>query len=285
MRFTEKRDLDQRLRSAKGSKARDQDKLRVHEKFQQRAAQARRRPWRVVAALALILALVGGVVFLFGYSAAFVVKDVTVAGAKGEVATSAQDKAAIPLGRPLARVNVDQVEGRVLEDLRVATVDVGRSWPSTVTLELTLREPALAVQQSGTKGVQLADAQGVIYDTVEKAPKGVPTVKAPKGEVSAAALQGAMAVPASLPAPVAKQTKGLAIGKDGQLTFTVGSIAVTWGDGSDAELKGRVLEGLLEQDGMDPQAEVDPVGGPVSIDLTSAMTPVVTGLQTASPTG
>lgn len=285
MRLKMKRDLDKRLKSQVGGKPRGKGTPRAHKKFQQRAAQVRRRPWRVVGVLALILALVGGVIFLFGYSRAFVVKDITVAGAKGEVARSAQERAGIPLGVPLARVNVDDVESRVLEDLRVDTVDVGRSWPSTLTLELTLREPALAVQQSGTKGFGVVDAQGVVYDTLEKAPKGVPTITAPKGELSAEALQGAMAIEASLPAPVAKQVEGVSIGEDGQLQFMVGAVAVTWGDGADAQLKGRVLEGLLEQEGLAPEAEVDPVTGPVTIDLTSATTPVVTGLPTATPTG
>ena len=51
----------------------------------------------------LILAVVGGLVFLFFWSAAFVVKDVRVAGVEGEVAESVERLAQVPRGRPLAR--------------------------------------------------------------------------------------------------------------------------------------------------------------------------------------
>ena len=278
MRGRKKRDLDQRLRSRKGA-----GKGKPHHKFRARAAEVRRRPWRIVAVLALVLVLVGGVVYLFGWSNAFVVEKITATGAKGEVAELAQTNAAVPIGQPMARVNADAVEERVLEDLRVASVDVGRSWPSTLTLELTLREPVLAVQQSGTRGVLLADADGVVYDTVDKAPEGLPIVRAPKGDLDPAALQAVEAVPAALPPAIAKQAEDLRLDASGRIEFTVGTITVRWGDGTSPELKGRVLEGLLEQEGIDPSGEVDPVTGAIEIDLSTPSTPVVTGLQTASP--
>ncbi|WP_256840692.1 cell division protein FtsQ/DivIB [Ornithinimicrobium cryptoxanthini] len=285
MRVRKKQDLDQRLRSTKATgKGRAKDKAQAHKKFRARAAEVRARPWRIVAVLALVAALVGGVVFLFGWSTAFVVEEITTAGADGEVAELAQANAGVPIGRPMARVDTDAVEERVLQDLRVASVDVGRSWPSTLTLELTLRQPALVVRQSGLRGVLLADAQGVVYDTADEAPEDLPTVSAPKGDLEPAHLQAALTLPAALPAAVARKADDLRLDAAGRLQFTVGSVTVRWGDGTNAELKGRVLKGLLEQEGIDPSGEVDPVTGPIEIDLSTPSTPVVTGLQTASPT-
>lgn len=274
-----KPDLDQRLRSGTG-----QDTSRTHQKFRARAVELRRRPWRIVAVLALVVALVGGVVYLFAWSNAFVVEEIRATGATGEVAELAQSNADVPIGRPMALVNPDAVQERVLQDLRVASVDVSRSWPSTLTLEMTLREPALAVRQSGLRGVLLADAQGVVYDTADKAPQGLPTVRAPKGDPEPAHLQVALALPDALPSSVARQADDLRLDASGRLQFTVGSVMVKWGDGTNPELKGRVLEGLLEQEGIDPSAEVDEVSEPIEIDLSTPSTPVVTGLQTASPT-
>lgn len=279
MREKKKRDLNKRLRSTTR-----QVKPRTHQKFRARAAEVRARPWRIVAVLALVAALVGGVVFLFAWSSAFAVEEITTAGAEGEVAELAQANAGVPIGRPMARVDTVAVEERVLADLRVASVDVGRSWPSTLTLELTLRQPALAVRQSGLRGVLLADAQGVVYDTTDEAPEDLPTVSAPEGDLDPAHLQAALALPGALPAAVARQADDLRLDAAGRLEFTVGSVTVKWGDGTSAELKGRVLEGLLAQEGIDPSAEVDPVAGPIEIDLSTPSTPVVTGLQTASPT-
>ncbi|QDO88311.1 FtsQ-type POTRA domain-containing protein [Ornithinimicrobium ciconiae] len=269
----------------------------AHPKLRQRAAEVRRRPWRLAGVLALIAALVGGVIYLFGFSTVFAVEDVTVTGANGEIADGAHDLAAQHTGRPMARVSTEHLESQVLEDLRIASVDVGRSWPSTITLDLRLREPALVLNQSGVQGLYLVDAEGVIYDTVAEAPAEVPVARGPKGDVDPEDLRALQAVPAALPATVADHAEGLRLRDGGQITFTVGAIEVIWGDGANAELKGRVLEGLLAQDGLDPGFDTGLESGteddedvveageePLVIDLSTPSTPVVTGLQTAEPT-
>ncbi|NLG22204.1 MAG: FtsQ-type POTRA domain-containing protein [Actinomycetales bacterium] len=275
-------DLDERSRVYRWGKRKGQPK--AHPKLRQRAAAVRRRPWWVAGILTLVLALVAGVIYLFGFSTVFIVEQVTVAGAEGEVADGAHEIGATTLGRPLARVDTDRLEELVLEDLRVDTVDVGRSWPSTITLDLTLREPALAVTQSGTRGVLLADAEGVVYDTVEKAPPGLTVVRAPKGDLDPAALQAVQTVPAALPPALARRAEDLRLGAGGDIQFSIGEIAVTWGDGSSPELKARTLEALLEQDGIDPDAVPEAADERVTIDVSTPSTAVVTGLQTAEPT-
>lgn len=221
----------------------------VHPKLRQRAAEVRRRPWRLVGIIALVAALVGGVIYLFGFSNAFVVEEVTVTGADGEVADGAREVAVQTMAHPMARVNTARLEEQVLQDLRIETADISRAWPSTLTLDLTLRTPALVVNQSGVQGLQLVDAEGVIYDTVADRPEDIPFVRAPKGELDPAQLRAVQAVPAALPDSVAERADGLRLRDGGKITFSVGDIEVIWGDGSNAELKGRVLEGLLAQDG------------------------------------
>lgn len=257
---------------------------RPHPKLRARAAAVRRRPWRVVAALAVVLALIAGVIYLFGYSSAFEVEEITVSGADGEVAELAQTTAATQLGRPLARVDTDAVEEQVLQDLRVATAEVQRDWPSGLTLELTLREPALAITQDGAGAVQLVDAHGVVYDTVDKAPKGLPTarVRIRGDELDPELLVALQTLPQAVPTKIAQQIEGLTLTSEGEITFTVGTIEVLWGDGHNGQLKGRVLEGLLAQEGIDPEAESLPAG-PIVIDLTTPATPVVTGLPLEEP--
>ncbi|WP_109474369.1 cell division protein FtsQ/DivIB [Ornithinimicrobium cavernae] len=256
-----------------------------HPRLRQRAAEIRRRPWRVVGVLALVLALVAGVVYLFGFSSAFEVEKVTVAGAKGHIAEVAQETAEVNLGRPLARVNASTLEQRILEDLRVASVEIHRDWPSGLTLDLTLRKTALAVKQSGTSGVLLVDDQGVVFNNIAKAPKGAPTaqVMIRGDELDPADLVALQTLPDSLPKAVAKQAGDLTLTRQGDIKFTIGNIEVVWGDGSNAALKGRVLEALLAQEGLDPKADV-PATGPMMIDVATPTTPVVTGLVTEEPT-
>lgn len=276
-------DLDERSgRRWWGGRPRTKDT--AHPKLAQRASAVRRKPWWVAGILALVLALVAGVVYLFGFSTVFIVEEVTVAGADGEVAEVAHEVAAGSMGRPLARVSTDALEERVLEDLRVATVDVGRSWPSTITLDLTLRQPALAVRQSGTQGFQLADAEGVVYDTADKAPDGLLVVRAPAGDLDPADLQAVQTVPAALPPALARRADELRLGEGGDIQFTLGEIEVTWGDGSSPELKARTIEALLDQEGIDPDEEPDEGEERITIDVSTPSTAVVTGLETAEPT-
>ncbi|WP_114907868.1 cell division protein FtsQ/DivIB [Ornithinimicrobium murale] len=252
---------------------------KAHPRLRQRAAEVRRRPWRVVGVLALILALVAGVVFLFGFSTVFEVEEVTVAGAKGDIADDAQVVGDTQLGRPLARVDAQALEERVLEDTRVASVEISRNWPSGLTLDLTLRKPTLAIDQSGTPGIQLVDSEGTVFNTIKDKPKGVPLarVRIQDEDLDPDDLVALQELRDALPEAVAKETGDLTLTRTGDIEFTVGAIEVVWGDGSNAQLKGRVLQGLLEQEGLDPEAEV-PAAGPMTIDVTIPTTPVVTGL-------
>lgn len=248
----------------------------AHERFRRRAAQVRRRPWRYAGGLLAVLLLAAGVVYLFGFSPAFVVEEVRVEGAEGALAEDVVAAAAVPHGVPLTRVDTGAVEERVLEDLRVREVEVQRSWPSAVTLVVELREPALAVSQSG-RPLQLADASGVVYDTVEKRPKGVPQVGAPAGDLDPESLVGVLEMRAALPEQILEDVRGMRVSSGGELRFDLGAVRVEWGPPEQAALKAKVLEALLQQSGVDPEAEEQPV----TVDLSVPSTPVVTGMPLA----
>lgn len=272
----------EKVRTYRWGKRKGQPK--AHPRLRQRALEVRRRPWRAVAVLGVVLALVGAVVFLFGFSTVFEVEEVTVTGADGEIAQQAQSVAETNLGRPLARVDASGVEEAVLEDPRIAGVDVSRDWPTTLTLDLTLREPALAMIKAGTRGFVLADADGVVFDTVEEAPAGVPKarVNITGDDLNPEDLIALQGLRAALPESVRQEARDLTLAEPGVIQITIGNIEVIWGDGSNGQLKGRALEALLEQEGIDPDAEVS-AAGPVVIDLTTPTTPVVTGLSLVDP--
>jgi cell division protein FtsQ len=247
----------------------------AHERFRRRAAQVRRRPWRYAGGLLAVLLLAAGVVYLFGFSPAFVVKEVHVEGAEGDFAEEVVAAAAVPQGVPLARVDTGAVATRVLEDLRVREVEVQRSWPSGITLVVEPRQPALAVSQSG-KPMQLADASGVLYDTVKERPKGVPQVGVSSGDVDPASLVGVLEMRAALPDEILEDVRGMRITSRGELRFDLGSVRVEWGPPEQATLKATVLGALLQQSSIDPEAE-----NTISVDLSVPSTPVVTGMPLA----
>lgn len=249
-----------------------------HRRIAERAAQVRRRPWKALGILSLVLLLVGGLVFLFGYSRAFVVQDVAVEGVEGELATAVADAAAIPNGRPLARVDTGSVRDRVLEDARVADVDVQRSWPDAITLVVVPREAALAVRQGGTSRDQGADRAGVLFDPVDGPSEDLPRVRIPEAGAPADQIAGVVVLVEALPEDLRSQISDLRVRSSGTVQFSIGTMEVTWGDVSRPDLKARVLTALLEQEGIDPDNEVQPV----TVDLSAPETPVVTGMPVAT---
>lgn len=248
-----------------------------------RSGAGRSRPRVLLWSTLIVTMLVAGVIFLLGYSRAFTAQAVEVSGTRDDAMTlTALEHAAIPQGRPLARVDTAAVEEAVLQDLRVATVDVGRTWPSTVTVDVTLRQPAAVIRRTG-EDLALADAGGVIYDSTEKAPKGVPRIYAPSGELAPEPIAGALAARTALPESVLDEINRMTIAKDGQLRITTDAYNVSWGGPEEPELKARVLSVLLaqpevEQAVADYTADDTGTAERLEIDLSVPDTPIVTGL-------
>ncbi len=231
---------------------------------------------------ALVAVLAAAVVFLFFYSAAFVVEEVHVTGAKGEVAQSVVHHADVPEGRPLARVSQSRVSERVLAgDMRVRSISVQRQWPSTVVYDVAVREPALALRKGDT--TWLADDAGVVYDQVEKRPKGLPAVRVsePPQDLSQETVRGLVQLWQLRPDQEVLEGKWSTpkYAKDGTVTVTIDSLTVQWGEPTEAEKKWKIVSALVGQESVDPQG-----GVPQTIDVSLPETPVVTGLP-AAPQG
>lgn len=228
----------------------------------------------------LLTAFAGGLVFLFFYSAAFVVTETQVAGVQGEVAESVEDLADIPRGRPLGRVSESKVRERVVAgDKRVADVTIDKTWPSTVTFEVTLREPALALVRG--KKTWVADASGVVYDQVDKASNKLPrvAVKSKPEDLSQESVVGLVELwrlrpdPADLEGELAAPS----LTSDGRVLLSIDQLTVEWGTPTEAEKKWQVVQALVGQESVDPQG-----GIPQTIDVSLPDTPVVTGLPPAA---
>lgn len=245
----------------------------AHTRFRARAQATRRRPWRAVAAVAVLALLVGAVIFTVGYSRAFAAHEIAVTGVDGTIADQVLVNAAVPDGRPLARVDTAAVEQRVLKDLRIESADVGRSWPSTITIDVVLRTPVVVVKRSG-EALTVADSHGVLYDTVAKAPKGMWVVTASSGEVTPAQVTGVLAMRAALPEAFTDDIRNVRIDRSGMIRFGYHDTTVKWGTGDQPALKARVLTELLDT------PAVKKADGDLVVDIGIPMTPVVTGLPT-----
>ncbi|MBD0743286.1 FtsQ-type POTRA domain-containing protein [Streptomyces sp. CBMA152] len=172
-----------------------------------------------------------------------------------EVLSTAEVEAAakVPVGSPLVSVDTGAIEARLLHALpRIDSVDVGRSWPHGITLEVTERKPVLLMRK-GAKFVEV-DAKGVRFATVAKAPAGVPLLELnPDNSPSLrrfpvdALLREAVKVTGELPAPVAKDTRLVRVTSYDAVSLELSrGRTVLWGSDEDGELKARTLVALMK---------------------------------------
>ncbi len=219
----------------------------------------RRRRWLRWVVAFLVLASIGGAVWLLGFSSVLATRDVTVSGAKVLSKGQVEETAAVPLGLPLARQNLDAVAERVARLAPVERVVVDRAWPDTVTIQVTERTPLLAVKQGA--GYALVDKSGVAFDTAYQLPAGIALAEANLGETRLLVEIGTVA--RSLPEDVRQTITKIAATSPSQLTVTLASgVTVNWGSADQSKLKAQIVTALLERK-------------PKSIDVSSPRSPAI----------
>ena len=146
-------------------------------RFQRRAHDARQRPLRLLGYAAGTLAVVVLLGWVVGFSPVLAVRSVEVVGVPASEVAAIKAMAQVPVGEPLARVDADAVAARVAERATVADVSIERSWPSTLVIHASPRQPFLVVKNPQGQ-LQVVDETGVAYAQVSTPPSGVPTVNA-----------------------------------------------------------------------------------------------------------
>ena len=206
-----------------------------------------RRRW--VALLSVVTLLALG--YLLFFSSLLSVKTVEVDGAKTVSADQIRAAAKVPAGEPMLRMDVDAIRDRVAEMPGLATVDVSRSWPTTLDITVTERT-AIAFFDSGPggDGVHLVDPSGVVFKTVKTRPDGLPELKLPKVSVDDPVTRAVTAVLGVLPQQLLKQVKTTTAQTPASVEFTLADgKTVRWGNAEDTDRKAKVLAALLTQQG------------------------------------
>lgn len=152
--------------------------------------------------------------------------------------------AAVPLGTPLARIDVNAIRARVENLAFVEGARVTRSWPHVVAIEITPRT-AVAVVDRGS-GLQLLDRFGVVFGHAGT-PGGLPLIHA-DATLGAEALAGAGAVAGSLPPALNHRVRYVEIisPDDIELLLRNGQ-RVLWGSAADSGQKAEVARLLLRK--------------------------------------
>ncbi|GAB3358743.1 cell division protein FtsQ/DivIB [Amycolatopsis echigonensis] len=206
-----------------------------------------RRRW--VALLTVVtLAALG---YLLFFSSLLSVKTIEVQGAKTVSVDQIRATAAVPPGQPMLRADVDAIRDRVAQMPGVATVDVSRSWPTTLEIAVTERTPiAFFDSGPGGDGVHLVDGGGVVFKTVKTRPVGLPELKLPKVSVDDPVTRAVTAVLGVLPEQLLKQTKTVTAQTPASVEFTLADgKTVRWGNAENTDRKAKVLAALLTQQG------------------------------------
>jgi cell division protein FtsQ len=141
------------------------------ERFFERSRAERRRRWIRIALGVLLVAALGALVWLVWFSSVLAVRDVEVAGRTTLKQAQVLQAAQVPQGRPLARVDVEGIEGRVSALDRVDTVEVSRSWPHTISISIVERKSVVWARLDGR--IRGIDRNGIAFRTYGSPPKGL----------------------------------------------------------------------------------------------------------------
>ncbi|MET9571096.1 FtsQ-type POTRA domain-containing protein [Streptomyces virginiae] len=211
-----------------------------------------RRVPALASLAAAVLLVAGGSWVLYG-SSWLRVEKVTATGTDVLTPEQVLSAAAVPVGAPLVGIDTDEIESRVRGRLpRIDSVDAVRAWPHGIGLKVTERKPVLLIKKDAN--FVEVDASGVRFDTVPKAPAGVPVLELNAGGSPSARrfdeerlLHEAVLVAGSLPAPIAGQTVQVKVGSyDSIVLELTGGRSVRWGSGEQSGAKGRALTALLK---------------------------------------
>ena len=207
-----------------------------------RRRRGRRRRLLVLSLATVLLLVVGAAAWLLLGSDVSGVRTVEVRGNVLAATSDVQRVAEVPAGTPLARVDLDAVATRVSGLPPVARVSVARQWPNTISIQITERAAAFAIETPG--GYWLADDQGVIFDSAAKAPDSVLVAQVPSGDPRL--IRDLATVVRALPSGVRGKVDVLSADTPDSITLELpGGVRVIWGSAEQSELKAQVLSKLM----------------------------------------
>jgi cell division protein FtsQ len=172
-------------------------------------------------------------------------------------AAQVESAAGVARGTPLVRIDSAAVAARVERLPEVARAEVGTSFPNTLVVRVTERQPVGYVERGGT--AVLVDRTGRQYRSLTKAPAGLPRFVVPAGTDSTTTGGAVATVAAALPAPLLHQVRSVEALDPAAITLvlTRGRV-VAWGSATRNADKARVLPVLLGRKHADHVDVTDP---------------------------
>ena len=202
---------------------------------------------RVLIVAAVLLLVLGGA-WVVAFSSLLAADDVEVTGTDQLTKTEVEAAADVPLGRPLARIDLDAIEQRVRTLPLVESVEASRSWPGTVRLRVTERTAVAWIEIDGEiRGVDRFGSDFRRFD----APPPLTEIRVDTNDPRdrQQSFEGLGAVVATLAASAPDLLAAVEYGEaetQDSLTFQLADgRSVRWGSAEDSERKIEVATALL----------------------------------------
>ncbi|MFC9790010.1 cell division protein FtsQ/DivIB [Rhodococcus sp. NPDC127528] len=213
-----------------------------------RRPKVRRGPGRkpiLLTSLAVVVLVGLGVAAWF--TPVLAARTISVVGNVGVSSDEVLTALAIPVGKPLLRIDTGAAAQRVASIAKVDHARVERVYPSTLRVTVVERTPA--VFYDAPEGTHLMDASGVAY-AIEPAPPGVPRLKTDRPGREDPRTVDALAALTSLPPDLRGQVTEVTVGSldDIRLALT-DDRQLIWGSAASSARKAAIAPPLLSQPG------------------------------------
>ena len=230
---------------------------RIEERRNEVAGASRTRRRRIALLVCGAFIVVGLVVLAIG-SSLLDVDVVRVEGTASLDADAVRDAAAVEEGEPLLRVDTDAVRRRVEALPWVASADVSRSLPGTVTITVHEHEPVAFTRRAST--VALLTANGVVVADVAVPPEGLVEIVGVRNVPGIGKLLSPPEAPGvvrELPEALATRVTAIDLGGEGVALDLTGGGSVRLCTVDDIEAKAAAALAVLERLGDDAFTYID----------------------------
>ncbi|WP_229053592.1 cell division protein FtsQ/DivIB [Aeromicrobium sp. Leaf350] len=205
------------------------------------------RAVRVLIVLVVLLVLGAGA-WVVAFSSLLAADEVEVTGTEQLSEAEVEAAADVPLGRPLARLDLDAIEERVRTLTMVESAEVSRSWPGTVTIRVTERTAVAWIEAQGEiRGVDRFGADFRSFDEPPQLTEIRIETNDPRDRQQS--LEGLGSVVSTLrekaPDLLAQVAYGEAESQDSVTLHLLDGRSVRWGSSEDSERKLEVITALL----------------------------------------
>lgn len=207
-----------------------------------RASRRRRNAW--IIAGAVVVSIVGLVAVLV-FSPALALREIEVVGAERLDGAQIEEALEGQLGVPLVFVDERRIADELGDFALIRSYVVELLPPSTMRVVIEERQP-IGVVVSGSV-FQLIDPAGIVVESIETRPEGVPLIDLPVGD-DGTVRQAIAEVLLALPADVLERVDRVTATTRDDVSFTMhrSDQRVVWGGAAGSERKALVLAALLE---------------------------------------